>query len=105
VAARGQARPAPQPGRPAGTDLLPQIKHIVVLMMENHSYDNYLGMLRAAVRFPLGADGEPDVSNAGAGGEVIRAFHQPTTEQFYGVPSQSWHASHVQWGRGKTTVS
>ena len=31
----------------AGTDLLPEIEHIVVLMMENHSYDNYLGMLRA----------------------------------------------------------
>ena len=35
----------PEPSLPAGTDLLPQIKHIVVLMMENHSYDNYLGML------------------------------------------------------------
>ena len=35
----------PAPDRPAGTDLIPQIKHIVVLMMENHSYDNYLGML------------------------------------------------------------
>src|SRR6202042_3777715 len=35
----------PAPDQPAGTDLLPQIKHIVVLMMENHSYDNYLGML------------------------------------------------------------
>ena len=31
--------------RPVGTDLLPQVKHIVVLMMENHSFDNYLGML------------------------------------------------------------
>ena len=26
-------------------DLIPKIKHIVVLMMENHSYDNYLGTL------------------------------------------------------------
>jgi phospholipase C len=25
--------------------MLPQIKHIVVLMMENHSFDNYLGTL------------------------------------------------------------
>ncbi|HEX7267409.1 MAG TPA: alkaline phosphatase family protein [Streptosporangiaceae bacterium] len=24
----------------------PPIEHIVVLMMENHSYDNYLGMLQ-----------------------------------------------------------
>ena len=35
----------PQPALRAGIDLLPQIKHIVVLMMENHSYDNYLGTL------------------------------------------------------------
>ena len=55
-----------EPGRrpalslPAGTDLLPQISHTVVLMMENHSYDNYLGMLRGRGEgFPLAADGEP----------------------------------------------
>ena len=35
----------PRPDLPAGADLIPQIKHIVVLMMENHSYDNYLGTL------------------------------------------------------------
>jgi phospholipase C len=33
------------PDQPIGTDLLPQIKHLVVLMTENHSYDNYLGKL------------------------------------------------------------
>jgi len=27
----------PDPSRPAGTDMVPQIKHIIVLMMENHS--------------------------------------------------------------------
>ena len=30
----------------SGTDRLPKIQHIVVLMMENHSYDNYFGMLK-----------------------------------------------------------
>ena len=25
--------------------MLPQINHILVLMMENHSFDNYLGTL------------------------------------------------------------
>jgi len=35
----------PDASRPAGTDMLPQIKHILVLMMENHSFDNYLGTL------------------------------------------------------------
>jgi phospholipase C len=104
--ARGRAAegpgPRPQPARPAGTDLLPQIKHIVVLMMENHSYDSYLGMLTGRGEgFPRGADGAPEVSNTGADGDVIRAFPQAATKQYEGVPSQSWHATHTQWGQGK----
>jgi len=35
----------PAPGLPAGVDTLPQVEHVVVLMLENHSYDNILGML------------------------------------------------------------
>ena len=35
----------PAPALPAGVDTLPQIEHVVVLMLENHSYDNFLGML------------------------------------------------------------
>jgi hypothetical protein len=63
----------PDPSRPPGSDGLPQIEHIVVLMMENHSYDNYLGMLRdRGDGFRLGADGKPDVWNAAAGGEPVQ---------------------------------
>ena len=57
----------PDPGQPPGTDLLPRIRHIVVLMMENHSYDNYLGMLAGrGDGLALGPDGAPDAANAGA---------------------------------------
>jgi phospholipase C len=91
----------PDPSRPPGSDGLPQIEHIVVLMMENHSYDNYLGMLRdRGDGFPLGADGEPDVWNAEAGGERVRAYHLASTRQREGIPSQSWHATHHQWQGG-----
>ena len=94
--------PRPRPGQPAGTDLLPQIRHIVVLMMENHSYDNYLGMLSGRGEgFPLADDHQPDVSNDTADGQAIRAFALPSPVQHQGVPCQSWHASHVQWGQGK----
>ena len=92
----------PRPAVPPGTDLLPQLKHIVVLMMENHSYDNYLGMLKGRGEgFPLGPDHAPDVSNLSTDGTVVRAFHQPSRVQRGGVPSQSWHATHVQWGEGR----
>ena len=91
----------PAPSRPAGTDLLPQIRHVVVLMMENHSYDNYFGMLRGRGEgFPLGADGEPEVSNKGTGGEHVRAYRLRSAHQHPQAPSQSWHASHLQWGNG-----
>ena len=100
--AEEKAGQLPRPSLPPGTDLLPQIKHIVVLMMENHSYDNYLGMLQGrGDGFPLGPDGEPDVSNPGTDGEVVRAFHQSTPVQRKGVPKQSWHGTHLQWGEGK----
>ena len=96
------AGPPPDPARPAGTDLLPQIKHIVVLMMENHSYDNYLGLLRGrGDGFPLGPDGEPEAANRNADGEPVKAHHLTSTEQRPQVPSQSWHATHHQWGHGK----
>src|SRR5436190_22796228 len=55
----------PDPRRPAGTDTIPQIEHIVVVMMENHSYDNHFGMLRRAGAdgFRLGFNGKPLASN------------------------------------------
>jgi phospholipase C len=92
----------PMPSLPAGTDLLPQIKHIVVLMMENHSYDNYLGMLAGrGDGFRLGRDGQPRAANPNADGKMIRAYHAPSTRQADGVPCQSWAATHQQWNDGK----
>jgi phospholipase C len=95
-------RPLPRPDRPAGTDLLPQIRHVVVLMMENHSYDNYLGMLQGRGEgLPCRWRGQPKASNRGADGKTVRAFHLSSTVQHPGVPSQSWHASHLQWAEGR----
>src|SRR5262249_39487490 len=39
-----QAGQRPDPTKAEGTDLIPQIEHIVVVMQENHSYDSYMGM-------------------------------------------------------------
>src|SRR6202046_4025961 len=71
----------PDPSLPAGTDTLPQIDHIVVVMQENHSFDNYLGML-------------------GRGGGYVRAFHETDTLQA-GHVTQSWDASHLQYAGGR----
>jgi phospholipase C len=76
----------PDPSRRVGADLLPQIKHIVVLMMENHSFDNYLGTLGRGEGFPLGDDGTPDAENPDSAGTMIRAYHESSTVQADGAP-------------------
>ena len=77
---RPDAGGRPRPDLPEGTDLLPQIRHIVVLMMENHSYDNYLGMLAGRGEgLPLGPDGTPDVVNYTPNGRGYPAHHMTST--------------------------
>src|SRR5215467_8120678 len=65
-----------QPATAIGTDCLPQIEHIVILMMENHSYDNYLGMLEGrGDGLPLDEHGAPPTNLAGDGTVVpMRRF-------------------------------
>jgi phospholipase C len=91
----------PRPDLPPGTDLIPQIKHIVVLMMENHSYDNYLGMLAGRGEgLPLAPDGSPRAANTLPNGQVVPAHHFASTAQAKENPTQSWRASHIQYGNG-----
>jgi phospholipase C len=86
----------PRPELPAGTDLIPAVKHIVVLMMENHSYDNYLGMLTGrGDGLPGAASGTPSAVNTLPNGQQVRAWHLPSTTQVGGNPTQTWHASHI----------
>ena len=93
----------PYPHLPAGTDTIPQIEHIVVLMMENHSYDNRLGMLNrhGADGFQLGHDGLPTATNPYANGDLQHAFRMPTTCQLNGEPAQDWLNSHIQFNHGR----
>jgi len=95
----------PYPYLPAGTDTIPQIKHIVVVMMENHSYDNHLGMLgrAGADGLPLGGNGRPRATNPYPDGRIQHAFRMPTTCQLAGRPSQTWHDAHVQLAGGHLT--
>ena len=81
----------------AGADLLPAIKHIVVLMMENHSYDNYLGTLAGrGDGLPVDASGTPTAANLLPNGQRIGAWHLPTTAQFPGNPRSEEHTSELQ---------
>jgi phospholipase C len=88
----------PDPTKPEGVDTLPQIEHIVVLMMENHSFDNYLGVLGRGDGLPRDAAGRPTPALADPNGGFVRSFAMPTTCQLRVLPSQTWEASHVSLG-------
>ena len=104
----------PFPTRPAGQpqpDLAPElanIDHIIIVMMENHSFDNYFGMLPYRVPalasrvhgFPsVGPDGIPMATQTDSNGVAHRAFPMTTPCQ-PGAVSQSWTASHQAWDHG-----
>jgi phospholipase C len=102
---RRQPGSLPYPDHAAGTDMIPKIHHIVVLMMENHSYDNKLGMLGrpGADGFTLGAHGKPTATNHYANGDIQHAFEMPTTCQLFGKPSQTWTQAHTQFAGGRNS--
>jgi phospholipase C len=91
----------PFPDRPAGADCLPGIDHIVILMKENHSYDNYFGMLGRGDGFTLGPDGTPQNSNPDKQGHPVRVHHVSLPINNALHVSQSWNDSHRQWNGGK----
>jgi phospholipase C len=98
-----QAGDRPYPNLPAGTESLPQLKHLVVLMMENHSFDNHFGALRRTgvdgLRF--GANGQATNSNPAPGGGTVTASPAPSTCQAGYTISQDWDASHQCWDGGR----
>jgi phospholipase C len=90
----------PDPRRPAGTatDALP-FDHIVIVMMENHSFDNLLGALAhsgqpKAKGLRFSSAGVALNSNPGPEG-TVRSFPFANTAQGPNV-SQSWNATHEQ---------
>jgi len=93
--------PHPEPSAAPGTDQLPQVEHIVILMMENHSYDNYLGMLDGrGDGLPRDAHGLPTSTNTAADGTTVRMRPFTGTRQQVGLPTQTWNACHLQFDEG-----
>jgi phospholipase C len=92
---RGMRHPGslPDPSAPAGTDQVPQIENFVVVMMENHSFDNLLGMLGRGDCFPKGLNGRPTITLADGHGNLVHAFHMPSECQTNGV-GQNWNLAH-----------
>jgi phospholipase C len=97
----------PFPHLPAGHPSMPEIKHVVVLMMENHSFDNLLGMLPYRVKGRQTVDGltvkkgKVTNSNPDVNGHKVFATAATSPCQEDKEPSQSWDASHESWNAGR----
>ncbi len=94
-----QAGSLPYPDRAVGADQVPEIEHIVVVMMENHSFDNLLGLIGRGDGFTVGSDGSPTASNPDGHGNLIHAFHMPNECQTTGVRND-WTAAHEAFDGG-----
>ncbi len=95
-----QAGSLPFPTRPVGADQIPQIKHIVVVMMENHSFDNVLGLIGRGDGFTLDSHGQPTATNPDGHGNLVHAFHMPTECQTKGI-GNDWKVAHEAYDNGK----
>lgn len=104
----------PYPKLPAGhfvKDFAPEIEHVVVLMMENHSFDNLLGMVPHQVPGREAVDGlsmsRGRVTNTNPSsitapvGAPVRARQAASPCQESGLPTQTWNASHTSWNHGR----
>jgi phospholipase C len=97
----------PFPSRRPGTESMPQIKHVVVLMMENHSFDNLLGMVPHRIPGRRDVDGftvrrgRPVDANRDATGARVFARPMSSPCQLPALPRQDWNASHLSWDRGR----
>lgn len=82
----------------AAADLLAGIDTIVVVMMENRSFDHFFGAMLAEERLPVDGlvGGE---SNADAGGTAYPVYlsNDFVVEE---DPPHGWDASHAQWNNG-----
>jgi len=103
------AAPAPHPNHKVGKPVpaYDQIEHIIIVMMENHSFDNILGSCgRGSGLTFAGGDtttraldtnpNRPDDLHYATNPE-IRAFVLPTPAQMVDKPSQAWGASWTQF--------
>jgi len=89
----------PRPDLPPGTDQIPEIEHIVVVMMENHSFDNILGLIGRGDGFTIGPNGRPTAKNPDGHGNDVHAFHMPTECQTNGI-GNDWKVTHEAYDGG-----
>ncbi len=98
----------PYRDREMGESGLPQIEHLVCVMMENHSLDNVLGMLPAVSPrhrwsfdgLPLDNHDKPIAWNPNQTGTAVYSYPLGDLCPYQGL-SQDWDQSHLQYDNGR----
>ena len=96
----------PDPHRAVGVhDPRSPITHVIIVMQENHSFDEYFGMLPRegqplADGFTFNAAGRPTNSNPLSGGKKQVVFHRPDLCAGDSA-GQSWNSTHLSVDRGR----
>ena len=89
--------PAPQP--PPGHAGIHRIRHVIVVMQENRSFDSYFGTYPGADGIPM-RDGRPAVSLPNpATGTCVRPFHDTNLVNIGGLHSSETAAGDIDGGR------
>src|SRR5438270_11028380 len=100
----------PRPDRPLGEPGIPhQVEYVVLLVLENHSADNVLGMLPQYSRarrwyydgLPVDRRGVPIASNPDRTGKPVRSFAMPDLCPSSSGLTQNWNSSHHQFDNGR----
>src|SRR5215475_4389218 len=89
-------------GGPSGTYLVPsgihKIKHVIIVMQENRSFDSYFGTFPGADGIPM-RDGKPAVCVPDPAGGCTRPYHDTTDVNGGGPHGESDAVADVNGGR------
>ena len=76
------------------------IEHTIVVMQENHSFDNYFGRLTQDHFYGREIDGITlDMKNLDSKGNAVNVHHEPSLCSV--SPKHSWDSMHDDWDNGK----
>lgn len=77
-----------------------QIKHLVILMMENRSFDHFLGSL-SLLEGRTDVDGlKASFSNPDVNGDPVPVWDMDGIYSGYGDPPHGWDSQHGNWNEG-----
>lgn len=94
-----QATQPPSPAQDLLTQARARIKHIVVIMQENRSFDHYFGTFPGADGIPM-SNGVPTVCvNDPVTGQCIKPFHDPNDINYGGPHGTAAYTTDVDGGK------